>query len=200
MLPRSAVCTVRTVYLCFSMSTSKDRILDAAERVVLRDGAAHLTLDAVAQESPLSKGGLLYNFPTKDALIRAMVARLSERFDAEMTRLAETDPCPAGRLSRAYVSACFPQPAALSAPHDRVAAGLLAAVATNPSLLEPLREGAQAIQAKLAEDCIDPVLATVIKLATDGLWMADLFGVDSLDQDLRTQVIERLRALTKGLP
>lgn len=181
------------------MSTSKDRILDAAERVVLRNGAAHLTLDAVAQEAPLSKGGLLYNFPNKDALIQGMIARLSERFGAEMARLAEADPCPTGRLSRAYVSACFPQPTALSAPHDPVAAGLLAAVATNPSLLEPLREGARAIQASLAEDGIDPVLATVIRLAIDGLWMADLFGVNSLDQDLRTQVIDRLRALTKGL-
>jgi AcrR family transcriptional regulator len=181
------------------MSTSKERILDAAERVVLRDGAAHLTLDAVAQAVPLSKGGVLYNFPTKDALIQGMIARLSQRFAAEMARLAEADPCPTGHLCRAYVNACFPQPTALSAPHDPVAAGLLAAVATNPSLLEPLQESAREIQARLAQDGIDPVRATVIKLAVDGLWMADLFGVNSLDQDLRTQVIERLQALTKGL-
>jgi hypothetical protein len=51
----------------------------------------------------------------------------------------------------------------------------------------------------LEEDGIDPVLATIVRLATDGLWMADLFGVNSLDQNLRTQVIDRLRALTKGL-
>jgi hypothetical protein len=97
------------------------------------------------------------------------------------------------------VDACFPAPTALSGPHDLVAAGLLAAVATKPSLLEPLREATRATQSALADDGIDPVLATIVRLATDGLWMADLFGVNSLDQDLRIQVIDRLRALTKGL-
>jgi AcrR family transcriptional regulator len=181
------------------MITSKDRILDAAERVVLRDGGGHLTLDAVAHEAALSKGGVLYNFPTKEDLIRGMIARLSQRFAAEMARLAALDPSTGGRNTRAYVDACFPAPTALSAPHDRVAAGLLAAVATNPSLLDSLQEAARSTQAVLEEDGIDPVLATIVRLATDGLWMADLFGVNSLDQNLRTQVIDRLRALTKGL-
>jgi len=182
------------------MNPSKDRILDAAERVVLRDGAAHLTLEAVAHEADLSKGGLLYNFATKEDLIRAMVERLSLRFQADMTSLAQADPAEAGRKTRAYVNACFPTPGALSAPSDRVAAALLAAVATNPSLLEPLRREGCEIQTHLLEDRIDPVLATVIKLAVDGLWMADLFGVNSLDHGMRTQVIDRLHALTKELP
>jgi AcrR family transcriptional regulator len=181
------------------MITSRDRILDAAERVVLRDGGGHLTLEAVAHEAALSKGGVLYNFPNKDELVRGMIARLSERFAAEMARLAAADPALPGRNTRAYVDACFPAPTALSGPHDLVAAGLLAAVATKPSLLEPLREATRATQSALADDGIDPVLATIVRLATDGLWMADLFGVNSLDQDLRIQVIDRLRALTKGL-
>ena len=125
------------------MISSKDRILDAAERVVLRDGGGHLTLDAVAHEAALSKGGVLYNFPTKEDLIRGMIARLSQRFGAEMARLAASDPSTGGRNTRAYVDACFPAPTALSAPHDRVAAGLLAAVATNPSLLDSLQEAAR---------------------------------------------------------
>lgn len=181
------------------MISSKDRILDAAERVVLRDGGGHLTLDAVAHETALSKGGVLYNFPTKDELVRGMIARLSERFGTEMARLAAMDPATPGRNTRAYVEACFPTPTALSGPHDLVAAGLLAAVATNPSLLDPLKEAAQLTQAVLEEDGIDPVLATIVRLAADGLWMADLFGVNSLDQELRIQVIDKLRALTKGL-
>jgi AcrR family transcriptional regulator len=180
------------------MNSSKDRILDAAERVVMRDGAAHLTLDAVAHEAGLSKGGVLYNFPTKEALIQGMIARLSERFHAEMARLAEADPCPAGRHTRAYVGACFPQATPLSAPHDRVAAGLLAAVATNSSLLEPLRQAECMTHALIFKDGIDPVLAAIVHLAIDGMWMEDLFGVNTLSPEMRTQIIERLCALTKG--
>ena len=49
------------------------RILDAAEQVVLRDGVGHLTLEAAAAEAGLSKGGVLYHFPTRDALVAGMV-------------------------------------------------------------------------------------------------------------------------------
>lgn len=189
--------TVRTVYWLWLMN-SRERILDAAEQVVLKQGAARLTLDAVAQQASISKGGLLYNFPGKEDLIRAMVARLTERFQAEVARRAQEDANPAGRHTRAYVEVSFPAATALSALHDPVCAGLLAAVATNPSLLDPLRKSTVATQATLADDGIDPVLATIIRLAVDGLWMADLFGVNPLDRNLRTTVLERLREFTTG--
>src|SRR5690242_2095382 len=44
---------------------ARDRILEAAERVVAEIGAARLTLDVVAQAAGVSKGGLLYHFPSK---------------------------------------------------------------------------------------------------------------------------------------
>ena len=53
-------------------------MLDAAEVVVVRQGIANLTLDAVAAEAGLSKGGLLHHFPSKDRLIEAMVVRAAE--------------------------------------------------------------------------------------------------------------------------
>ncbi len=43
----------------------RSALLDAAERVVLRDGAGQLTMDAVAAEAGVSKGGVLYAFPSK---------------------------------------------------------------------------------------------------------------------------------------
>jgi len=55
---------------------SGEIILTAAERVVLRDGVTCLTLEAVACEANLSKGGVLYHFATKEALIQAMLERL----------------------------------------------------------------------------------------------------------------------------
>ncbi len=65
------------------ISTRKE-LLEAATRIVLRDGPGHLTLDAVARESGPSKGGVLYHFPTKDALIAALIDDLCERFDREV--------------------------------------------------------------------------------------------------------------------
>jgi AcrR family transcriptional regulator len=44
---------------------ARERILEAAYTVAERSGAAALTLDAVAAEAKVSKGGLLYHFPSK---------------------------------------------------------------------------------------------------------------------------------------
>ncbi|KKC37882.1 hypothetical protein WH87_09420 [Devosia epidermidihirudinis] len=56
-------------------------LLDAAEKVVLRDGPASLTMDAVAKEAGVSKGGVLYAFVTKDALIDALMGRVFDSYD-----------------------------------------------------------------------------------------------------------------------
>src|SRR3712207_9422759 len=57
--------------------TTLFRSLEAAERVVARDGVARLSLDAVAGNADVSKGGLLYHFPNKDALIDRKSTRLN---------------------------------------------------------------------------------------------------------------------------
>ncbi|NLI53534.1 MAG: helix-turn-helix transcriptional regulator, partial [Clostridiales bacterium] len=48
---------------------TKNAILDAANRVLLIHGAEYFTLEAVAAEANVSKGGLLYHFASKNKLI-----------------------------------------------------------------------------------------------------------------------------------
>ncbi len=50
-------------------------ILDAAGAVLRRGGGRALTIDAVAAQAGLSKGGVLHHYGSKDALILALVAR-----------------------------------------------------------------------------------------------------------------------------
>lgn len=52
---------------------SREEILDAARRVLLRDGIGSTTLDAVAREVGVSKTALYYYFPSKDALFFELV-------------------------------------------------------------------------------------------------------------------------------
>ncbi|MFC7715316.1 TetR/AcrR family transcriptional regulator [Nonomuraea recticatena] len=64
--------------------SSRERLLDAAAEVLLTDGAESLTLEAVAKRAGVSKGGLFYHFPTKQAMVAAMVDRLTSAFDAAL--------------------------------------------------------------------------------------------------------------------
>ncbi len=52
---------------------SRDDILAAARVVLLRDGIAAVTLEAVAREAGMSKTGLYYYFASKEALVFELV-------------------------------------------------------------------------------------------------------------------------------
>ncbi|WP_260300693.1 TetR/AcrR family transcriptional regulator [Rathayibacter sp. PhB152] len=68
-----------------SMRESKrTQILDAAARVVQRDGVGSVTYDTVAAEAGLTKGGLVYHFPSREALILAVHQRLADEWEASM--------------------------------------------------------------------------------------------------------------------
>ena len=102
-----------------------------------------------------------------------MIARLMEEFEGEMARFEAGDPEPRGRILRAYVRASFPARDSPCQRHCKVAAGLLAAVLTNPVLLDPLRDHFRKMQERLLQDGLDPARVHIIRLAADGLWMSD---------------------------
>src|SRR5438552_10278775 len=83
----------------------RDRLLDAAEQVVARDGVANLTLDAVAREAGVSKGGLLYHCPSKSALITAVVERLATRCEFDHAQAMADGSQGPGAFARAYIAA-----------------------------------------------------------------------------------------------
>ena len=66
-----------------------DRLLDATERSVVDAGSAHLTLDAVAQAAGVSKGGLLYYFPSKTAWLEGMIERHVRALNTRASRASE---------------------------------------------------------------------------------------------------------------
>jgi Transcriptional regulator len=78
---------------------TREQLLDAATRVLLRDGAEHVTLEAVAAEAGVSKGGLLYHFSSKPALVAALVDRLVGRFDAALQSCGDQP----GAATRVYL-------------------------------------------------------------------------------------------------
>ncbi len=171
----------------------RDRLLDSAEQVIAREGVSSLTLESVAREAGVSKGGLLYHFPSKSALITAIVERLATRCESEQKCAIERDPRPAGAFARAYlgVRAARPEPQEAS-----ILLALLAAAGSDPHYLEPIRAQHTKWQATLEGDGIDPALATVVRLAADGLALADLLGLAAPSAELRRKVIEQLQAMT----
>jgi AcrR family transcriptional regulator len=176
------------------MVSTPERLVDAAIEVLLRDGARALTLAAVARSAGVSKGGLLYHFPSKPALVAGMVERLVSQFDAA---LAEAGDAP-GAATRAYLAATVRPVADDLTTADRASAALFAAALVDPDALAPLRDKWQAWQARLEADGIDPARATAVRLAVDGWWLARLVGLAPPGPDLHRRVYAQLVDLVEG--
>jgi len=162
-------------------------LLDAAVAVIRRDGARALTLDAVAAEAGVSKGGVLYHFASKRALIDGLLARWLDDFDA---RLAD-EPIAIAYVHASDLSDASPD---LSASEF----GMLAALIDEPHVLEAARKRYAEWMERMLASPIDPVDAWLVRLAGDGLWYADLLGIAPPAGDDRRRLLARLVALAGG--
>lgn len=169
------------------MST-REQIIDAALSVVRSQGVSALTLDEAARLAGISKGGVLYHFKSKEALIQGMVARLSSQCESlQQAHYDQLSPGP-NRWARALVATSF-DPAAPTM--DPAGCALLAAIATNPSLLEPLEGTIDTAFRRLTEDSQDPSMALLVALAMDGLWLHRLVGSPVMDETRRLAIREK---------
>lgn len=174
-------------------ASKRDLLLRSAAALVAENGYSALTLDAVGARTGVSKGGVLYHFPTKEALVAGLLETLVTGFDAEQQAAYDADPTAPGAWTRAYVTASEAPPQAETAQLASVA--LLAAVGYDPSLLEPLQDRYRGWVARLDVDGLPGVDAHVVRLAADGLWAADLFGLAPPAPALRERIRARLDEL-----
>lgn len=162
-------------------SSRRDSLLTAAYAVVGKRGGAALTLDAVAAEAGLSKGGVLYHFPTKEALIVAMIHEELEATDRAIDAVLAAESSTSGgaarpgSFARAYVEVSF---AALEETGCGFG-GLLAAIANDPAMLDGYRSWTRAWKERFVADGLDPVKAEILRLTTDCLFYNELIGAAS---------------------
>jgi len=175
-----------------TLPNARERILDAAELLVAGQGASNLTLDAVAQAAGVSKGGLLYHFPNKEALLAAMIERHCDELDANYARELETLP-PDKTSSRLKASIL----GALKRPTGRegVGAPLLAAAANNPALLDGARAryAEHVAQVTASGSCF--ARSAVIMLAIDGLMLGEIWRLTPFTEDQRELIVQEMLRL-----
>ncbi|HEY8610012.1 MAG TPA: TetR/AcrR family transcriptional regulator, partial [Roseomonas sp.] len=173
---------------------ARTRVLDAAEAIIRARGVPALTLDGAAKQAGVSKGGLLYHFASKEALLVALMQRLAEGIEADFKTIVAAQPEGPARALRACLAFTFDQPD-ISEAHARAAAVLLAAFHHDPALIDPIRAFFARIRVAVAAEGTAPGVASAIMLAGDGLFMARLFRLyEPGDEELAA-----LRATLHGL-
>jgi AcrR family transcriptional regulator len=176
-------------------NNKKDEILQAASRIIHEQNLSCMTLDAIAKEAKVSKGGLLYHFPNKDSVVRGLIDKGIQSYYKTLESLIEEDSIEEGKWSRAYLSGSFFEPKEI---RELWVSGLLSSIAFNKGCLKPLDEGFAQWQSNFENDGINPVAATIIKLVSDGVWFLDLFGFAHLTEEMKKNVYERLLSLSQN--
>ena len=109
------------------------------------------------------------------------------RVDDDLQKLVNGDE--KGAFARAYVEY-------VRAPHaywEESATSVFAAAALEPGRLQQVQELFEEWQTRLIEhDELDPRLALLIRIACDGLWLIDLFGLAPPSTEQRAEVLDFL--------
>ena len=177
-----------------SAEETRDLVFEACGRILRRDGLSHLTLERVADEAGLSKGGLLYHFPNKAALIEALFAYHNEKFEDRLAALAEEEGDDAGAWLRAYAKASIEQ---ITEPGNAsLYASLFAAEERYERAHALMRDKYDDWQKRVEESGLDPQWSTLVRLAIDGMWFAEMHHYAPLDEARRAHIVDLILQLT----
>lgn len=166
-------------------------ILDAASELARTQGAAHLSLDAVAARAGVSKGGLLYHFPTKSALLKGLVEQYMQEFKAALeNKSAGGD---AGQLAPVYLDLAVTEIRDALPPPS----GLLAALAEDPELLAPVRAFNRDLLDRMKSGTSDDTAVLILFLVLEGLRCQKTLGTDVLRPEEQARVLNSLSTMLK---
>ena len=177
---------------------ARERILNAAEARLLAAGPTAMVLDAIAADAGMSKGGLLYHFASKEALVAGLCERMLQRFDEELESLVEAEGGGPGAWSRAYLASTVTDEGKPADNSAQLMAGVLATLGRDSAHLEMVREHFTRWHQRLENDGLDRSTATIVRLAADGLWLSALLGLQRLDSEHGRETLRALRGLTRG--
>lgn len=165
------------------------QILTAALEVVSKSGTPAMTLEAVAEAAGFSKGGLLYNFPSKDALIRGMVEFLAGKFEAEIAAARANNSSAVSPTLAAMVDVTEVW---LRDQRD-VARAILPATADKPELRQPFIDVKHRLRAAIQQETANLGAALVVWTSLEGLHFSEAHCVSTLSEDDRAAVFGELR-------
>lgn len=176
-----------------SRPSNRPAIMNAALRVAERAGVGGITIEAVAAEAGLTKGGVIYHFPTRGALLAGIHRELADRWDAQMRELLGGEP--AGASQRDRLAAYIRASAATATPGEYL---FVSDAETTRNNVEPWDDVSRRWIADPPEPrddgSYDPEALRLFaaQLAADGLWSHEFVNGQRMTPELRTAAAEAI--------
>lgn len=137
-------------------------VLSAFANIVLSHGERAATLEAVAKQAGVSKGGLLYHFPSREALVSGLAEYFTELVHADLAAMRDDG----GSVVEWYVHTSFD----FEAPVEQVMAALLRLAPRHEEIVRPaLRQGRSIWYSRILDEVGEPDIALAVLLIGDGV-------------------------------
>lgn len=178
-------------------AVTRQRLLRTATHVIHTRGLSGFTLDLIAKEAGISKGGLLHHFPSKNALLEELLRSMINDFEERAQAHYDQEQPRPGRWLRAYVRATFDDSLEVAPLALEVMTLLFTAVTEQTGLQKIIQQDTQQWHERFMRDGVTAGRALLVRHAADAYWMDRLFAAPSYDPALRQAFIDELLQLTE---
>lgn len=172
----------------------RDAVLDAAEEILRTQGAAALTIDAVAKAMDITKGGVQYCFGNKEGLVKALLERWWVDYEKKMQVVLNGK-----EDAESLIWACLEVSHEQSHTLDSKAASILAVLYQSPSERGMMQDWYKGILSKLDTSTESGRRARLAFYAGEGLFALRSLGLVQVSSDEWREVLSDILSLrTKG--
>lgn len=172
----------------------KQQLLAATAAQAVEHGLMAITLDKVAKQAGVSKGGLLHHFPNKQLLITGLFKQMLSSLSEQINTLIEQDSEPTGCFTRAYLIAVTSS-SSKDAFESRLLGAVSLAMSTETYLANAWAEWVLQEMHRHQEDA-NSTQGQLIRFAADGIWLEACIGGTHSNVQSRDAVIKQLIAMT----
>ncbi len=148
-------------------TSAREAILDAAAALAADKGVTALGVDQVNKKAGVSKGAFFYHFKTKDEMIRALVAHVSQSFVLGL----EAKVSAGMPFTNALIDMTFEE----VRRRGSLISSLIAAVYLDRSIGRQIKKRVAAwTERMIKDDHLSPEIAALVRLSLDGVMLSTL--------------------------
>jgi len=175
--------------------TSQEIILDATALLVQEQDVRALSFADIANIADIAEDELRRLFPSLEDLVKGAAERMYQAFLDRIEEELGDDDTP-GAWTRAFIRASYAEEARKDFP--KIGRVLLSTVAYKPELIESLRARQAEMLSAMHADGLDSMTVYTVRVAMEGLWMGEMFGMDLVPADRRDAFVNYLTELTRA--
>lgn len=177
---------------------TRKKLLACARLIIGEQGIDKLTMDRLAAVSGMSKGGVMYQFKTRQALVSALLAEYAEHMTVMLQSAQDRYDTPSANQQAALIPAYLDWYKGFDQENHgwaRIGVMLWDEQASDPELLEPVRAWYRDLFARIEEfPAADQGKALLSVMALEGFFCLHKFGLDVMKPGLKQKAFAQLDA------